>query len=28
VCIFLLIFVLTLLNLRYFKSTEELEGVR
>lgn len=28
VCLFVIIFGLTLLNLRYFKSTEELEGLR
>ncbi len=28
VCLFVLIFTLTVINLRYFKSTEELEGVR
>ncbi|MBP8131857.1 MAG: sugar ABC transporter permease [Candidatus Hydrogenedentes bacterium] len=28
VCLFVVIFGLTVLNLRYFKSTEELEGVR
>ena len=28
VCLFLIIFVLTFLNMRYFRSTEELEGVQ
>jgi len=28
VCLFVLIFTLTVINLRYFKSTEELEGIR
>jgi ABC-type sugar transport system permease subunit len=28
VCLFILIFGLTLLNMRYFRSTEELEGGR
>jgi raffinose/stachyose/melibiose transport system permease protein len=28
VCLFLIIFGLTALNMRYFKSTEEIEGIR
>jgi raffinose/stachyose/melibiose transport system permease protein len=28
VCLFVLIFGLTLLNMKYFRSTEELEGAR